>query len=143
MIPDDALVVLTDSLDQGTTNCIRNVAGLSPEQVPASWFVGSEIHLDGPDEIDLIVQPKVDARAKSPSGCLLGAHAVPFWVLKKGRRYELILATSADTLRVLDSRTNRYWDIKTTYSTAASSTVLLFKFYLAQYQLSEKRTEGN
>jgi len=140
-IPDDALVVLTDSLGQGTTNCIRNMAKLTADLVPASWFVGSEIHLDGPDEIDLIVQPNDDAR-ESGSVCLRGAHVVPFWVLRKGRRYELLLATDADTLQVLDSRTNRYRDIQTAAHTAVSSTVLLFEFYIAQYQ-KEKRTDSD
>jgi hypothetical protein len=46
----------------------------------------------------------------------------------------------ADALQVLDSRTNAHRDIQTAAHTAVSSTVLLFKFYFAQYQLSEKKT---
>jgi hypothetical protein len=140
-IPDDALLVLTDFLGQGTTNCLKNMAKLTPERVPASWFVASEIHLNGPNEVDLIVQPNNDTRELG-SGCLRGAHVVPFWVLTKGRRYELLLATDADALQVLDSRTNGHRDIQTTAHTAISNTVLLFKFF-AQYQLSKKRTEND
>jgi hypothetical protein len=75
-IPDAALQVLRDGLGPGTLDCVRNMEGLSAEQVPASWFVGSEIHLNGPDETDLVVQPADMRESPSPNRCLFGA-AIP------------------------------------------------------------------
>jgi hypothetical protein len=74
-IPDSALQVLRDTLSRGTVNCLRS-RGTTPDQVPASWFVASAVHLNGPSEIDLIVLPNVPNVAKpgSPGGCLLPAN---------------------------------------------------------------------
>src|ERR1700733_13744267 len=51
---------------------IREVRKAAPEELPAEWLVASEIHLDGPNEIDLVVI--------GTGGELRGAHVVPFWV---------------------------------------------------------------
>jgi hypothetical protein len=57
-VPPAALQVLRDSLGRGAVNCLKH-NGITADDVPASWFVASEIHLDGPEEIDLIVQPNL------------------------------------------------------------------------------------
>ncbi len=75
-------MVLTDFLGRGTMNCLKNMAKLTPDRVPAALFVGSEIHLDGPNEVDLIVQPNNDRRDLG-SGCLRGAHVVPVLGIEK------------------------------------------------------------
>lgn len=148
-IPVAALEVLRDtlSMDRGTVNCLKK-EDIAPEQVPASWFLASETHLDGPGEIDLIVQPNLP---KIPPGgppnvpearCLLGANVGPFWVLRNTRgRYGLLLETYALGLEVLDSRANGYRDIQTVSSTAVTRTTLLYKMAVAQYQLAQKKTE--
>lgn len=148
-LPAGAVEVLRDtlSMDRGTVHCLKT-EGITPEQVPASWFLASQIHLDGPDEIDLIVQPNLPKIA--PGGppnvpearCLLGANIGPFWVLRNTRgRYGLLLETYALGLEVLDSRSNSYRDIQTVSSTAVTRTTLLYKMAVAQYQLAEKRVE--
>jgi hypothetical protein len=146
VIPDSALQVLRDSLDPDRLHCIREM-GTAPEQVPASWFVASEIHLNGPNEVDLIVLPNVPRiegdkfPATNAGGCLLGAHGGGlFWVLRPGvatGTYALLLVTNGDGLKVLTSRTNGYRDIQT----GTGRTGLLYKFTALQYQLAEKRTE--
>ena len=147
-IPSGALQVITDSLARGTLNCL-NAHKVSPDRLPLPWFAGSEIHLDGPDEIDLIVQPnlpKIDGHEvpfDEGAGCLLGANVGPFWVIRKNPsgRYSLLLETCALGLKVLDSRTNFYRDIQTGASTAITTTMIVYKMAVAQYQIAEKKTE--
>ena len=139
-IPTAALQLLRDTLHPGTIYCIEE-KGTKLDQVPASWFVGSEIHLDGPDETDLVVRPNVFKLPEAAS-CLLGASEIPFWVLRNvGGRYLLLLETYALELDVLDSRTNGYRDIQTDSATAVTRTTFLYKMDVAQYQLAEKKTE--
>jgi hypothetical protein len=143
-IPNGVLQILRDNLYRGTINCIKNVNGLEPQQVPASWFMASEIHLDGAGEIDLIVRPGDLMQSPSPNRWLFGAHAVPFWIVgNTGGKYELLLNTVADGLRVLDSRTNGYRDIEIGSLTAVSLTTLTLKFDGHHYQLSETKRESN
>lgn len=142
-IPDSALQVLRDTLTGGTFNCLKAM-GTTPAQAPASWFRASAVHLNGPNEVDLIVLPNVPNIAKlpSPAGCLLAAHGGPFWVLGPGiasGRYGLLLATYGLRLEVLSSRANRYRDIQV----GSGRTTALYKFTVQQYQLAEKKTEAD
>jgi len=147
-IPSGAMRVITDSLPRGTINCL-SLHKISPEQIPLSWFAGSEIHLDGPGEVDFIVQPdipKIVAREvplNEGAGCLLGANIGPFWVIRKNPsgRYSLLLATYALGLQVLDSRTNSYRDIQTGASTATTATRIIYKMAVAQYEVVDKKTD--
>jgi hypothetical protein len=147
--PAAALLVIRDSFVRGDLNCLKHF-GTTPDEVPASWFVASEIHLDGPDEIDLIVRPNVlriaapDLPLREASVCMLGASVIPFWVLRNNSgRYGLLLETHALTLEVLDSRSNFYRDIQATAHTAAAHTTVLYKMSDAQYQFAERKTEPN
>ena len=146
-VPPAALQVLRDSLGRGTLNCLKH-NGVTTDDVPALWFVASEIHLDGPEEIDLIVQPNLpkigtdELPHHQAFGCVLGANVGPFWVLKNTNgRYGLLLATYALGLEVLDSRSNFYRDIQATAATAGTLTTVLYKMSVAQYQVAEKKTE--
>lgn len=144
-LPAAALQVLRDTLDRGTLNCLKH-NGITPDEVPAAWFVASEIHLDGPEEVDLIVQPNLpriathDLPHYEAAGCLLGANVGPFWVLRNtSGRYNLLLETYALGLEVLDSRSNFYRDIQTVASTAVTRTTILYKMAVAQYQIAENK----
>lgn len=144
-IPDSALDALRDTITGGDLNCLRAM-GTTPAQAEASWFLASEVHLSGPNEIDLIVLLNVPniARPTNPGGCLLGANSGPFWVLRPGiatGKYRLLLEAYAGSLEVLGSRTNRYRDIRTGHGSLSGSTTVLYKFMASQYQFAEKKTE--
>jgi hypothetical protein len=148
-VPPAALQVLRDSLGRGANNCLTH-NGVTADDIPASWFVASEIHLDGPEEVDLIVQPNLpkigtdELPHHEAFGCVLGANVGPFWVLRNiSGRYGLLLATYALSLEVLDSRSNFYRDIQATAATAATHTTVLYKMSVAQYLFAEKKAEAN
>ena len=44
-------------------------------------------------------------------------------------------------MEVLDSRTNFYRDIQTVASTATTTTSIVYKMAVAQYQVAERKTE--
>ncbi len=143
-IPDEVLHILRENLGRGVNNCIKSDAGLTPEQVPASWFVASEIHLDGHSKADLIVRPTDLIQSQSTNRCLFGAHAVPFWVVgNTDGKYQLFINTLADGLRVLSSRTNRYRDIQIWSLTAVTLTTSTLKFDGHTYKLAKRRTKNN
>jgi len=144
-IPDSALQVLRDSLSRGPVNCLKS-RGITPDQVPASWFLASTVHLNGTDQIDFIVLLNAPAlaRPENPGGCLLPANGGPFWVLGPGigsGRYGLLLAIYGHHLEVLNSRTNGYRDIQIGSMGITARTTAIYKFTVQQYQLAEKKTE--
>jgi hypothetical protein len=138
-IPDSALEVLRDTITGGPANCVKS-RGVTPGQASASWFIASAVHLNGPNEADLVVllnEPTI-ADPKNPGGCLLPAHGNYFWVLGPGStsgRYRLLLETEGLGLEVLNSRTNRYKDIQV----GTARTLSLYKFTMQQYQLAETK----
>ena len=150
-IPLGALQVIRDNLSlPPVAGCLeRN--GMTPEQVPASWFAASEIHLAVPEEVDLIVQPnlpkmvshEIPPDTAKAANCLLGANVGRFWVIRKNPsgRYSLLLATVALGLEVLDSQANFYRNIRTGASTAVTSITIVYKMYVGQYHVAEKKTE--
>jgi hypothetical protein len=130
VVPEDVLQILRKT--NYVLTCLKERQ--APSDIPASWFVGSRIHLDGPDEPDLVVLPA--------NGCLLGANVAPFWVFRRtARGFELVLEISVHDLRVLKGRSNGYRDIETWSSTAVTHTTLHFKFNGRRYELTQKKTE--
>jgi hypothetical protein len=53
-LPRAALDALTE--DKRVAFCLKK-NGLSPGELPANWFIASEIHLNGPNERDLVALP--------------------------------------------------------------------------------------
>lgn len=128
VVPEDVLQILRKN--DYVLTCLKGRQ--TPNDIPASWFVGSRIHLDGPDEADLVVLPANE--------CLLGANVAPFWVFRgTPRGFELVLDISVHDLRILKSRSNGYRDIETWSSTAVTHTTLHFKFNGTRYELTEKK----
>jgi len=68
-IPDAILAMLRSDSEVRTSRCVDE--GQTSPDISASWFEASQIHLDGPEEIDLLVKAK--------DGCLFGANIGPFW----------------------------------------------------------------
>ena len=144
-LPEGALRVLEK--DAGVASCMQNET-VSPGQLPSSWFVGSQIHLDGPDETDLIVLPgpleAPQPMHPAPNACFFGAYTAKFWVLRlTGEGYKLVLKVDAHGLGVLKTKRNGYRDIETTVSSLNGSTTTLFRFNGQRYVSSKTpgRTE--
>jgi hypothetical protein len=117
-----------------------------PEQLPAEWFVASEIHLGGPNEIDLIVLPRLapskPPTEKSDNACLVGANIDPFWILRKtSQGYDLILSMSAHDLATLTTRSNGHRDIRVFSMTAINITTADFKFDGKRYRFRRARSK--
>ena len=116
---------------------IREVRKAAPEELPTEWLVASEIHLDGPNEIDLIVVG---------TGGLRGAHIVPFWVFRKKQAgYEMVLATGGDGLSVLKTRWKGFREINALGIGLAGQeiTTTTFRFDGQRYQKFKTKTESN
>jgi hypothetical protein len=115
---------------------VRNVLkaeNLRPDQLPSSWFSASEIHLNGPSEIDLIVVA---------GGRLIGANVTTFWVLRPtAEGYKCVLTVAAHDLTVKSSRSNRLRDIRVEKATAVDLVSTLYRFNGKQYEVFETKTK--
>jgi len=105
------------SKDDTVASCLEN-EGLSPKELPANWFVASEIHLDGANESDLVVLPggRVPDTPEgeiSPNVCFLGANTGQMWVLRKTQSgFQLVLSQIGLGISMLTTRTNGFRDIE-------------------------------
>ena len=105
------------SRDERVASCLEDET-LSVKALPANWFVASEIHLDGPNETDLVVLPGGRLRGTpagevSPNACLVGANTAQMWVLRKTQDgFKLVLSQIALGMNVLATRTNGLRDIE-------------------------------
>lgn len=141
-IPGTALDTLRDNLDTGIVKCLKSM-GMTAERASASWFQASAIHLNGPNETDLVVFPNVpNPSPTNPAGCMLPANFGLVWVLGPGiatGRYRLLLATGGLRLEVLNSRANRYRDIQV----GQPGRTLLYKFTGQQYQVADRKAAAS
>ncbi len=114
-LPQAALNAL--SKDERVASCLENES-LSPKELPANWFVASEIHLDGANESDLVVLPSVRLPGTpegeiSTNSCLSGANTAQMWVLRKTQPgFKLVLSQIGLGMSVLATRTNGLRDIE-------------------------------
>ena len=105
------------SKDAGVASCLEN-EGISPNELPASWFVASEIHLDGENESDLVVLPggRLPDTPKgeiSPNACFLGANTGQMWVLRNTPRgFKLVFSQMGLGMSVHATTTNGFRDIE-------------------------------
>ncbi len=103
--------------DPNVDGCLKE-AGKSADQA-FSWFVASEIHLGGGDEIDYVVLPSLLSKAEQPgdvpdNACFRGANAAWFWALRRTiQGYALVFSGGGHDLSVLRHRTNGFRDIRT------------------------------
>jgi hypothetical protein len=133
-LPQGALQLLRE--DRMILNCSQ-AAKMQPDQVPASWFVASEIHLDGSVEKDLVVQGRDLHLTPAPNRCLMGANVAPFWVLRKTRTgYSLVLSVAAHDLGVLETRSKGFRDIEAFAMTAVTGFSATYEFDGEKYQVS-------
>jgi hypothetical protein len=129
-IPGEVLQILrTDKIVQNHLN-----EGQTPADIPASWFEGSQIHLDGSDELDLVVVPK--------NGLLFGANVGPIWVFHKtAKGYDEVLSISVHDLRVLKTKWKGFREIQVYSMTAVTVTTEIFRFDGQRYVSFNKVTK--
>jgi len=135
--PDAVLQVL--SKDETVAACVKENP-ISHSGSLASWFVASQIHLNGSDETDLVVLPITQGDR------LMCFHSVEgigwFWVFRPiGGRYELALKTAGLGLSILDSRHSGYRDIQSGGQVGKRSTRSMFRFDGKAYREFLKKTE--
>jgi len=135
-VPAPALETL--KADNTVRSCLENQK-LSPDQLPVSWFSAARIHLAGPEEDDLLVQPVFSPER---SRCFHGVDCCAwFWVFRQaGKGYELVLKVFAGALSVRESIRNGYRDIQATSGNANGFTTVTFRFDGTRYKEYGKQT---
>jgi len=131
-VPDMVLQILRT--DDGVKSCLESNP-LSAGQELGTWFIVSEIHLDGPAEVDLVVVPSM--RGEEAPCFLTPAGIGQFWMfLRTGRGYQLALKAFGNGLSVLKTRNNGYRDLQTVTLGQAGKyeTTITFRFDRGQYR---------
>jgi hypothetical protein len=137
-VPNAVLQILRD--DDIVRGCKKDnpiAAGSSL----ASWFVASEIHLNEPSEVDLVVLPDPDERYL----CFHSVEGVGwFWIFRPAsEQYELMLRTAGLSLEVLETKHEGYRDIQSGSQVGKFGTALIFRFMEGHYrEYQEKATTG-
>ena len=138
-VPDAASQILRT--DDEVNSCLEHNQ-FAPDEDLRSSFIASEIHLDGPDEADLVVVPSF--RGKEGM-CFQSATGIGlFWIFRKnGEQYHLVLRTCGGGLEILRSRSNDYRDIQTGTLGQAGRylTTVTFHFDGKRYRKYRERTE--
>jgi hypothetical protein len=133
-VPDSVLQIL--KADKIVKSCSGDNVP-NPEAPFGSWFVASEVHLDGPKQRDLIVLPSPGAHQPN----YVCFHSVGsfgwFWVFRQtDERYQLVLKTMSFGIGVAKTRHLGYRDIRTVSPSAAGKfiTTVTFGFDGKSYQ---------
>jgi hypothetical protein len=130
-IPPDAWSILKK--DSSVLEVLAS-QNLQPDQLPASWFVASEVHLDGPNRRGLVVIGK---------GMLQGANVTTFWVFTQGPNgLKLVLTLPAHDLSIKSTWTKGYRDIQTTMMTAGRVSTATLRFDGKEYRVSGDSTKS-
>jgi hypothetical protein len=135
-VPNAVLQLLAK--DTAVAACMKDNP-IAPGGSLTSWFTASEIHLNGPDEADLVVLPVAQGDAFM---CFHSVEGVGwFWVFREAAgQYELVLKTAGLGLSVLDTRHNGYKDIRSDGQVGKWSTRTTFRFTGGRYQEFQKKT---
>lgn len=130
-IPPDAWSILKKD-----SNVLEVLASqnLKAGQLPASWFVASEVHLDGPNERDLVVIGK---------GMLQGANLTTFWVFAQSPQgLKLVLTLPAHDLFIEQTRTKGYRNIQAVMMTAGRVSTAELRFDGAEYRVRKDASKS-
>jgi hypothetical protein len=140
-LPTEALDAL--SRDGGVDSCLEN-DGISAKELPPDWFLASEIHLGGPNELDFVVLPSVlasDVHRGNDAVCFLGASTAQMWVLHKSSDRFQVLGTQGQGLTVLSTRTNGLRDIRVGASVGGYYDTIDYRFDGKSYQIAARKSE--
>lgn len=119
-IPQDAWKILQK--DSDVQNVLEN-ENLTAEQLPRSWFLASTVHLDGPQENDLLV---------IANDKLAGGNVVTFWLfMQTPKGMKLVLNAPAHDLFIKSSRSHGHRDI-----IMGGMTAVILRYDGNQYRVS-------
>jgi hypothetical protein len=129
LLPDSVLQILAQ--DSEVVACGKENP-IPPGASLASWFAASEIRLDGPEEVDLVVLPVAQGNR------FLCFHSVEgigwFWVFHQvGAHYELVLKTAGLGLIIRDARHHGYRDIQSGMAFGTHSSQTTYRFENGKY----------
>ena len=124
-IPQDAWNILQK--DSYVQNVLHD-ENLTAEQLPQSWFLASAVHLDGPQESDLVVIARSE---------LMGANVTTFWLfIQTPKGMKLVLTAPAHDLFIKSSRSHGHRDINMVGMTAIRILSVIFRYDGDQYRES-------
>ncbi len=111
---------------------------MKPDDIPASWFVASQVRLTKIRASGLVVRGEAE--------CLGGAHIAQFWVLEKTTTgYKIVFAGRGDGFEVLPTSTNGHRDLELVLITQAGANVddVKFQYSRGKYRISGHHVEHN
>ena len=130
-LPDGVIEILKQ--DQLVKNSLE-YENLPANQLPAFWFSVSEIHLAGPDEMDLVVEAQ---------GLLRGANTIRFWVVRPNSHgFEMLLMTAAHDLLVRNRRSGGYKEIEAIAVIQQKVVTVRYRFDGTQYRAVGDKTKN-
>lgn len=128
-LPKQALALL--SRDTRVCDAL-DAQGISPAHLPLSWFSATEVHLDGPNEVDLVVVGE---------GPLRGANVTTFWLFRPtAQGLSLILTTVGHDLDVESARSKGYNNIKVTAATVDRVSTVVYGFDGNKYSVRNRES---
>jgi hypothetical protein len=136
-VPDAVLQILAK--DAAVMACLKDNAIPRGESL-ASWFTASEVHLNAPDETDIVVLP-ASTQGESYM-CFRYVEGIEwFWVFRHTEgHFQLVLKTAGLSLSVLDARHNGYRDIRSDGLVGKFATTVTFRFEGGRYLQYRKKT---
>jgi hypothetical protein len=115
---------MSKGADDSSQECAEK-EGIPPSEIPASWFVASEIRLSRIYSSGLVV--------RGEHACLGGAHIAQFWVLAKSNPgYSIVFRGRADALTVMPTRSNGFRNLQLVFITQAGAYVDYVNFRYSQ-----------
>jgi hypothetical protein len=136
-LPNSVLRILAE--DKEVMACMKENPIQRRESL-ASWFIASEIHLNGPDEADLVALPMAQ---RSPLDCFHSVEGIGwFWVFRPvGARYQLVLKTAGLGLIIRDARHGGYRDIQTGAAFGTHSSQITYRFENGKYREYRRKAQ--
>ena len=112
---------------------LRSSLKASADELQRDWLLASEVHLDGAEEIDLVLMGVRGLR---------GAHSVPYWLFRKNKNgYDLLLSTGGDSFKILPTKWKGHCVIEVLNHTVDQVTKALFRFDGQRYREYRHMTE--
>ena len=127
-IPPNVLAAL--SRDEVVKDALKG-RNIPADEIPASWFSASVIHLRGAHEADLVVMSIGPAH---------GANVTMFWVFRPtASDHELIFTGAGHDLEIKKTRSNGYREIETLAVTMQKVSTVVYRFNGKQYTRYKSR----